>query len=59
VLLAQPSYDVQSRVSADSFRAFLGAIGGTERDITDGNASDLERLSDEFKFTTLSTAVAD
>jgi hypothetical protein len=38
---------------------FVGAIGGTEPDMTNGNASDLELLSDEFKFTTLSTVVAD
>jgi hypothetical protein len=59
VLLAQPNCDVQSRVSVDSFRTFVGAIGGAEPDITDGNTSDPELLSDEFKFTTLSTAVAD
>jgi hypothetical protein len=59
VLLAKPNCDVQSRVSVDSFRTFVGAIGGTEPDITDCNASDPELLSDEFKFTTLSTAVAD
>jgi hypothetical protein len=57
-LLAQPRYDVRSRVSIDSFRTFVDAIGGTEPNITDGNASDLELLSDEFKFTGLSTAVA-
>jgi hypothetical protein len=59
VLLAQPNYDVQSGVSVDSFRTFVDAIDGTEPDITDGNASDLGRLSNEFKFATLSTAVAD
>jgi hypothetical protein len=58
ILLAQPNYDVRSRVSVDSFRTFVGAIGGTKLDIKDDNASDLELLSDEFKFTSLSTAVA-
>jgi hypothetical protein len=56
-LLAKP-YDVQSRVSLDSFRTFVSAIGGTEPNITDDNANDLLLLSDEFNFTTLSTAVA-
>jgi hypothetical protein len=55
----QPNYDVQSRVSIDSFRIFVGAIVGIEADIPDGNARDLELVSDELKFTTLSTAVAD
>jgi hypothetical protein len=59
VLLAQPKYAVQSRVSVDSFRRVVGAIGGTGLDITDGNASDLELLSDEFKFTTLWAAVVE
>jgi chromosome segregation ATPase len=49
VLFAQPNYDVQSRVSVDSFRTFVGAIGGTEPDITDGNASDLELLKVTIK----------
>jgi hypothetical protein len=56
VLLAQPNYDVRSRVSVDSFRAFVGAIGGTEPDITEDNAS--EFLSDEFKYAALLMAVA-
>jgi hypothetical protein len=59
ILFAQPSYDVQSRVSVDSFRTFVDAIGGTEPDITDDNVTDLEVLSGEFKFATLSAAVAD
>jgi hypothetical protein len=41
ILLIQPNYDVQSRVSVDLFRTFVGAIGGTEPDITGNNASDL------------------
>jgi hypothetical protein len=57
-LLVQPRYDLRSRVSVDSFRTFVGAIGGTEPNITDDNSSDLELLSDEFKFTGLSTAIA-
>jgi hypothetical protein len=40
VLFAQPKYDVRSRVSVDSFRTFVGAIGGTEPNITDDNAVD-------------------
>jgi hypothetical protein len=56
-LLAQPAYDVRSRVSLDSFRMFVEAIGGTKPDITDDNARDLALLSDEFRFTTLSMAV--
>jgi hypothetical protein len=56
-LLAQPTYDVRSGVSLDSFRRFVEAIGGTKPDITDDNARDLRLLSDEFKFTTLSMAV--
>jgi predicted nucleic acid-binding Zn-ribbon protein len=56
-LLAQPTYDVRSRVSLDSFRKFVEAIGGTKPDITDDNAADLTLLSDELKFTALSMAV--
>jgi hypothetical protein len=57
-LVAQANYDVQSRVSVDSFRMFAGAIGGTEPDVTDDNAMDLSLLCNEFKFTRLSTTVA-
>jgi hypothetical protein len=57
-LLAQPKYNVRSRVSVDSFRTFVGAIGSTEPNITDDNSADLELLSDEFKFSALSTTVA-
>jgi hypothetical protein len=56
-LLAKP-YDVQCRVSVDSFRTFVSAISGTEPDVTDNNAKDLWLLSDELKFATLSIAVA-
>jgi hypothetical protein len=56
-MLVQPKYEVRSRVSVDSFRTFVGAIGGTEPEIRDNNSSDLELLSDEFKFAGLSTAV--
>jgi hypothetical protein len=41
IVLVQRNYDFQSRVSVDSFRTFVGAIGGTEPDITDNNARDL------------------
>jgi methyl-accepting chemotaxis protein len=58
VLLAQPNYDVRSRVSVDSFRMFVDAIGGTEPNITDDNSADLELLSDEFKYSAISTTVA-
>jgi hypothetical protein len=59
VLLGQPSYEVQSRVSIDSFPTFARMIGGTERAITDENVSDLGLLSNELKIAALSTAVAD
>jgi hypothetical protein len=58
-LLGQPSYDVRSHVSLDSFRLFVNAIRGTKPDITDDNTKDLGLLCDEFKFTPLSSAVAD
>jgi regulator of replication initiation timing len=48
-LLTKP-YEVQSRVSADSFRVFLGAIGGSEATITNDNVSDLGQLCSEFEF---------
>jgi hypothetical protein len=57
-LLAQPTYDVQSRVSLDSFPVFVAAIGGARPDITYDNARDLALLCEEFTFTTLSMAVA-
>jgi predicted nucleic acid-binding protein len=57
-LLAKP-YDVQSRVSIDSFGVFVGVIGGTNPAITPDNVTDLGLLADEFKFAALSTAVAD
>jgi predicted nucleic acid-binding Zn-ribbon protein len=52
VLQTQP-YAVQARVSPDSFRIFVNAIGTSEAEITDSNAKDLRLLCDEFKFTTL------
>jgi hypothetical protein len=57
-LRAKP-YDFQSRVSIDSFRTFVGAIGGTRPEITDGNARDLGLLSGEFEFRALAKAIAD
>jgi hypothetical protein len=56
-LLARP-YEVESRVSVDSFRMFVSAIGGSGLDITDGNVRDLALLSHEFQFAALSAAVA-
>jgi hypothetical protein len=58
-LLVQPRHDVRSRVSVDSFRTFVVAIGGTEPDIPDDRARGLWLLSDELNFTALSTAFAD
>jgi hypothetical protein len=46
-LLAQPKYDVQSRVSVDLFRTFVSAIGGSESDITDHGSAP---LSDSSRF---------
>jgi hypothetical protein len=40
-------------------RTFVGAGRGTEPDITADSARDLWLLSDEFRFTALSTVVAD
>jgi hypothetical protein len=57
-LLARPD-KVESRVSVDSFRTFVSAIGGTEPDITGDNAADLTLLSDTFGFAALATSVAD
>jgi hypothetical protein len=57
-LLAKP-YEVQARVSVDSFRVFLGAIGGSEATITSDNVSDLGRLCREFEFTAFAQKVDD
>jgi hypothetical protein len=56
-LLAKP-YQIQSRVSIDSFRTFVGAIGGTKPNITGDNAVDLWLLSDKFQCAALLTAIA-
>jgi broad specificity phosphatase PhoE len=48
-LLAGP-YNVGSRVSVDTFRAFVSAIGGANANITDQNVLDLSLLCREFLF---------
>jgi hypothetical protein len=57
-LLVHRTHDVQSRVSTDSFRTFIGAIGGTGPDITDDNARGFLLLSGEFRIVAFLTAVA-
>jgi hypothetical protein len=59
ILRAQPNGDVQSPVSIDASQTFVVAIGDAEPGITDGNAPDLGRLSDDLNFARLSAAVAD
>jgi hypothetical protein len=49
ILLTRPNSDIQSRVSVDSFRTLIGAIGGIEPDIMDETARGLWLLSNEFK----------
>jgi hypothetical protein len=51
-LILKP-YDVQSRVSQDSFRMFVCAIGGQEAEITQSNIADLSLLCSEFEFDAL------
>jgi hypothetical protein len=58
-LIAEPNYRVQSRVSPASFRAFVSAVSGSDAEITSDNCVDLCLLSAEFKFLSLSAAVAD
>jgi hypothetical protein len=50
---------IQSRVSLPSFRKFTDAIGESEADMTDTNATELPLLLAEFKFAALSKAVED
>jgi hypothetical protein len=57
-LLAQPSYQVQSRVSASSLRVFVSAIGGTRIDISSEAIGDLSLLCHEFGFREFSTQIA-
>jgi cell division protein FtsB len=56
-LLGRP-YDVGSRVSVDTFRAFVNAIGGANLDITSQNVLDLYLLCREFLFGRLEGQVA-
>jgi hypothetical protein len=57
-LLGKP-YRVESGVSSDSLRVFVGAIGGAAVEISDANVRDLSQLCDEFKFTELAKTVGD
>jgi hypothetical protein len=57
-LLSKP-YRVESRVSSDSLRIFVGAIGGEAVEINDANVRDLSHLCDEFKFVELAKTVRD
>jgi hypothetical protein len=53
IVLVQTNSDVHRRVSVDSFRTFVGAIGGTKPN----NVKDLWLISDGFKLIPRSTAV--
>jgi hypothetical protein len=53
------SYKVESGVSLDFVRVFVGAIGGAAVEISDANVRDLSQLCDEFKFTELAKRVGD
>jgi hypothetical protein len=55
-LLTNP-YRVESRVSSDSLRIFIGALGGEAAEINDANVRDLSQLCDEFKFMELAKTV--
>jgi hypothetical protein len=55
-LLGEP-YRVESRVSSDSLRVFVGAIAGAAAEISDANIRDLSQLCDEFKFIEFATTV--
>jgi hypothetical protein len=57
-LLSKP-YRIESRVSSDSLRVFIGAIGGAAAEISDGNFGDLSQLCDEFKFIELAKRIGD
>jgi hypothetical protein len=57
-LLGQP-YKVESSVSLDSLRVFVGAIGGAVAEISDANVRDLSQLCDEFNFIELAKTVGD
>jgi hypothetical protein len=53
------SYRVESRVSPDSLRVFIGVIGGAVAEISDENVRDLSQLCEEFKFIKLANTVGD
>jgi septal ring factor EnvC (AmiA/AmiB activator) len=57
-LLRKP-YRVESGVSLDLVRVFVGAIGGAVVEVSDANVPDLSHLCDEFKFIELAKAVGD
>jgi predicted nucleic acid-binding Zn-ribbon protein len=57
-LLSKP-YRVESAVSSDSLRVFVGALGGAAVEISDANVRDLLQLCEEFKFTELAKIVGD
>jgi hypothetical protein len=57
-LLGQP-YRVESSVSLDSLRVFVGAIGGAVAEVSDANIRDLSQLCDEFNFIELARTVGD
>jgi hypothetical protein len=57
--LLRTPYRVESRVSSDSLRIFVGAIGREAAEINDANVWDLSHLCDEFKFVELAKTVGD
>jgi hypothetical protein len=57
-LLGNP-YRIESRVSLDSLRMFVGAIGGEALEISEANAGYLSQLCKEFKFDELAKTVGD
>jgi hypothetical protein len=52
-------YRVESRVSLDSLRVFVAAIGGAVAEISEANVWDLSQLCGEFMFTELAKTVGD
>jgi hypothetical protein len=57
-LLCKP-YRVESCLSLDSLRVFVGAIGGEAAAISDASVRDLSQLCDTFKFIELPKRVRD
>jgi hypothetical protein len=50
---------VESRVSLDSLRVFVGGIGGEAVEMNEANIRDVSQLCDEFKFLELAKTVGD